>query len=243
MSVKAGKHARELLLKEYRGVLSTHSKAMPGFPFGSVVPYCLDADGCPLLLISRIAQHTHNLMQDNKCSLLVGERGAEDVQAVGRLTLLAHARALQETPQIEAAAARYYRYFPESRDFHQVHDFDFWRLEPVRWRFIGGFGAIHWLDQVALGNPFGGEAELSMVEHMNSDHALALAHYVELAALPTHTPAQLVGIDAEGFHLRIGQSLYWLNFPTSCNSPQDVRQALVLLARAVVWPTDGQASA
>ncbi len=117
MSVKAGKHARELLLKEYRGVLSTHSKAMPGFPFGSVVPYCLDADGCPLLLISRIAQHTHNLMQDNKCSLLVGERGAEDVQAVGRLTLLAHAHALQETPQIEAAAARYYRYFPESRDF------------------------------------------------------------------------------------------------------------------------------
>lgn len=243
MSVKAGKHARELLLKEYRGVLSTHSKAMPGFPFGSVVPYCLDADGCPLLLISRIAQHTHNLMQDNKCSLLVGERGAEDVQAVGRLTLLAHAHALQETPQIEAAAARYYRYFPESRDFHQVHDFDFWRLEPVRWRFIGGFGAIHWLDQVALGNPFAGEAELSMVEHMSSDHASALAHYVALAGLPTHTPAQLVGIDAEGFHLRIGQSLYWLNFPTSCNSPLDVRQALVSLARAVVWPTDGQASA
>ena len=48
VSVKAGKHARELLLKEYRGVLSTHSKAMPGFPFGSVVPYCLDAEGRPL---------------------------------------------------------------------------------------------------------------------------------------------------------------------------------------------------
>ena len=28
VSVKAGKHARELLLKEYRGVLSTHSKAI-----------------------------------------------------------------------------------------------------------------------------------------------------------------------------------------------------------------------
>ena len=53
MSVKAIKHARELLLKEYHGVLSTHSKAMPGFPFGSVVPYCLDAQGRPLLLISR----------------------------------------------------------------------------------------------------------------------------------------------------------------------------------------------
>jgi hypothetical protein len=243
VSVKAGKHARELLLKEYRGVLSTHSKAMPGFPFGSVVPYCLDADGYPLILISRIAQHTHNLKQEGKCSLLVGERGAEDVQAVGRLTLLAEARPLDDAQQIDAAAARYYRYFPESRDFHQVHDFDFWRLEPVRWRFIGGFGAIHWLDEVALSNPFAGEAELSMVEHMNSDHAAAIAHYVALAGLPAQVPAELVGLDSEGFHLRIGQSLYWLAFPTSCNSPLEVRQALVALARADVWPTAGQASA
>ena len=57
MSVEAAKNARELLLKEYRGVLSTHSKSMPGFPFGSVVPYCLDEQGRPLILISRIAQH------------------------------------------------------------------------------------------------------------------------------------------------------------------------------------------
>ncbi|WP_339079968.1 DUF2470 domain-containing protein [Pseudomonas sp. TMP9] len=243
MSVKAGKHARELLLKEYRGVLSTHSKAMPGFPFGSVVPYCLDAEGFPLMLISRIAQHTHNLKQDAKCSLLVGERGAEDVQAVGRLTLLAHARQLEDGAQIEAAAQRYYRYFPGSQDHHRVHDFDFWRLEPVRWRYIGGFGAIHWLDQVALANPFAGESEASMVEHMNDDHVAAIAHYVELAGLPRHAPAELVGVDSEGFHLRIAQGLYWLAFPTSCNSAHEVRQALVVLARATVWPTGDQASA
>ena len=71
MSVEAAKNARELLLKEYRGVLSTHSKSMPGFPFGSVVPYCLDELGRPLILISRIAQHTHNLQKDPKCSLFV----------------------------------------------------------------------------------------------------------------------------------------------------------------------------
>ena len=243
MSVKAGKHARELMLKEYRGVLSTHSKAMPGFPFGSVVPYCLDAQGYPLILISRIAQHTHNLKQDGKCSLLVGERDAQDVQAVGRLTLLAEARQLQDGGQMEAAAQRYYRYFPESRGYHQAHDFDFWRLEPVRGRYIGGFGAIHWLDQVALANPFAGDSEVNMLEHMNSDHVAAIAHYVALAGLPSQVPAELVGIDSEGFHLRIGQGLYWLAFPTSCNSPLEVRQALVVLARAPVWPTDGKASA
>ncbi|EJT82836.1 pyridoxamine 5'-phosphate oxidase-like FMN-binding protein [Pseudomonas putida S11] len=112
MSTNAIRPARELLLKEYRGVLSTHSKSMPGYPFGSVVPYCLDAQGNPLILISRIAQHTHNLQKDPKCSLLVGEREAEDVQAVGRLTVMAEAHKLVEEAAIEAAAERYYRYFP-----------------------------------------------------------------------------------------------------------------------------------
>ncbi|MBV4505844.1 HugZ family protein [Pseudomonas sp. BW13M1] len=236
MSTNALRPARELLLKEYRGVLSTHSKSMPGYPFGSVVPYCLDAEGHPLILISRIAQHTHNLQKDPKCSLLVGERDAEDVQAVGRLTVMAEARKLSDETAIEAAAARYYRYFPESANYHKAHDFDFWVLEPVRHRYIGGFGAIHWLDQVTLANPFAGKAEVSMIEHMNSDHANAIAHYVELTDLPRTAPAEMVGIDSEGMHLRIGQGVYWLAFPNICNTPTQVREALVLLARADQWP-------
>ncbi|MGH8382652.1 HugZ family protein [Pseudomonas sp.] len=235
MSAKVAQQARELLLKEYRGVLSTHSKSMPGFPFGSVVPYCLDAEGNPLILISRIAQHTHNLQKDPKCSLLVGERDAEDVQAVGRLTVLAQAHKLQEPAAIEAAAERYYRYFPESSNYHKAHDFDFWVLKPVRHRYIGGFGAIHWIDHLSLANPFAGKAELSMIEHMNSDHANAIEHYVQLGSLPQGA-AQLVGIDSEGMHLRIGQGLHWLPFAVPCNTPIQVREALVFLARTDQWP-------
>ncbi|WP_312842625.1 HugZ family pyridoxamine 5'-phosphate oxidase [Stutzerimonas nitrititolerans] len=234
MSAQAVKNARQLLLEEYRGVLSTHSRSMPGFPFGSAVPYCLDANGWPLLLISRIAQHTRNLQADNKCSLLVGERAAEDVQAAGRLTLLAEARQLVDPPVVEAAARRYYRYFPEADDYHRVHDFDFWVLQPVRWRYIGGFGAIHWLDEVALANPFAagdGAQEQGMVAHMNDDHAAAIAHYVEQAGLPASPPVQLAGIDSEGFHLRIGQALHWLPFAEICETPLAVRQALVAMAR------------
>lgn len=236
MSNNAIRPARELLLKEYRGVLSTHSKSMPGFPFGSVVPYCLDGDGHPLILISRIAQHTHNLQKDAKCSLLVGERDAEDVQAVGRLTIMAQARKLTDEAAVEAAAERYYRYFPDAANYHKAHDFDFWVLEPVRHRYIGGFGAIHWLDQVTLANPFAGQVEASMVEHMNNDHANAIAHYVALTNLPRTAPAQLVGIDSEGMHLRIGQGIHWLAFPSVCNTSIQVREALVLLARADQWP-------
>jgi hypothetical protein len=165
---------------------------------------------------------------------LVGERAAEDVQAAGRLTLLAEARQLDEPAAIESAAQRYYRYFPESRDYHRVHDFDFWVLEPVRWRYIGGFGAIHWLDHLALANPFAvesGEVEQSMVEHMNEDHVAAIARYVEQAGLPQSCAAQMAGVDSEGFHLRIGQALYWLAFAQPCETPMAVRQALVAMAR------------
>ena len=236
MSVKAAKHARELLLKEYQGVLSTHSKAMPGFPFGSVVPYCLDADGYPLILISDLAQHTHNLQQNPKCSLLISEHNADDAQAAARLTLLAEAKALTEPEQIQAAAERYYRFFPHAQDYHRTHDFAFWRLEPVRWRFIAGFGAIHWIEHVALANPFTGQSEIDMCAHMNSDHASAIAHYVKLANLPDQHSAQMVGIDAEGFHLRIAQRLFWLAFALPCQSALEVRHALVVLARADQWP-------
>ena len=243
MSAHVASNARELLLKEYRGALSTLSKAMPGFPFGSVVPYCLDAQGRPVILISRIAQHTHNLQKDPKCSLLVGEREAQDVQAVGRLTYLAEARRLEDEAAIEAAAERYYRYFPESANYHRAHDFDFWVLEPVRHRYIGGFGAIHWVDRLTLANPFAGEAERGMVEHMNSDHAKAIAHYVALAGLPAGEPAQLAGIDSEGMHLRIGQALHWLPFAQICNTPTQVREALVSLAHAAAWPKKAAAHA
>lgn len=243
MNAISNKSARELLLRDYRGVLSTHSKAMPGFPFGSSVPYCLDALGQPLLLISRIAQHTHNVQLDPKCSLLVGERDAPDVQAVGRITVLAHARRLEEANEVEAAAQRYYRYFPDSQNYHAAHDFEFWCLEPVRYRYIGGFGAIHWLDDVALANPFAGAAETSMLEHMNADHAAALAHYVELNRLPQHEPARLVGIDSEGMHLRIGEHIHWLAFAVPCHTPIQVREALVALARASEWPNMAPAGA
>ena len=113
----------------------------------------------------------------------------------------------------------------------------------TRARFIGGFGAIHWVDQLVLANAFAGEGEVAMLEHMNSDHANAIAHYVELAGLPKDPGAEMVGIDTEGFHLRIGQTLHWLPFPTSCNNPGAVRQALVQLARAESWPTSGEAVA
>lgn len=234
MKAEAGAEARALLLEACQGVLSTHSQDMPGYPFGSVAPYCLDGEGRPLFLISELAQHTKNLRANPRCSFIVIARG-EDIQANARLTLVGDCDALQDEAEIEAAAARYYRYFPDSRDFHRIHDFRFFRLAPQRCRFIGGFGRIHWLppETVLLPNPFAGAREADIVGHMNEDHGEALAHYCRQAGLHAGATAPLMaGIDGEGMHLRVDGRVVRIAFAAPVATPLQARETLVAMARA-----------
>ena len=79
--------ARDLLNSRDFGVLSTISVKLKGIPFGSVVPYCLDKDGQPVVLISRIAEHTHNISSDSRSSITILNYDQEDVQSKARITL------------------------------------------------------------------------------------------------------------------------------------------------------------
>src|SRR5262245_13343607 len=167
--------ARELLLGNSFGVLSTISLDVPGYPFGSVTPYCLDEDGQPIVYISYIAQHTRNIMADSRLSLTVVEQdiNSDDVQARGRVTCIANGVQVDEAGENAGVSARYFRYFPSSRQYDRTHDFAFFRLKLVRIRFIGGFGQIFWLDpsEFAVKNPFSPVQELQIVQHMNNDRS------------------------------------------------------------------------
>lgn len=234
----ASDDARRLLQSCYDGVLSTHSRDLPGYPFGSVVPYCLDRSGAPIILIASIAQHTKNILADPHTSLIVFDRSADDLQSNGRLTLLADAALV--APDDADTSARYYRYFPEARDYHLTHDFAFCRLAPQRIRFIGGFGQIFWLEpqDVLLTNPFTDADERRMIEHMNADHAAAMHHYCRLARVPVadgDSPL-MAGVDAEGCHLRVGGRVVRIPFLRRVSSAAEVRGAMVELARAPVPP-------
>ncbi len=233
MSQATATDARNLLLEVCGGILSTHSVEVPGYPFGSVVPYALDRQGLPIILISRIAQHTKNIQANPKVSLTITQPGTDDIQAAARLTYLADAVPI--SPDDEDTAAHYYAYFPQSQDYHKVHDFDFYRLEPVRARYIGGFGDIHWIAPQALTrlNPFSREQEHAMIRHMNEDHTEAIRHYCrtnEVSLGEGVTPV-MAGIDGEGFHLRIGARIMRFPFDTPVATPAEVRQALVAMAR------------
>ncbi len=231
---QAGTMARQLLLGEYQAVLSTISVDMQGYPFGSVVPYSLDRQGQPVILISDIAQHTKNIIADPRVSIICLEQAADDQQAAGRVTLLADA---EKIPASDADAIwRYYSFFPHSRDYHKTHGFDFYRLKPRKIRFIGGFGRIHWLqpEDFLLGNPFSLEDEKRIIEHMNADHAAAIRHYCDMhgIALADDALPVMVGVDAEGIHLKSGMALHRITFPEPVADTGSVRKVLVEMAWA-----------
>jgi putative heme iron utilization protein len=218
--------ARSLLLQESFGVLSTVSMDLPGYPFGSVTPYCTDRMCRPIIYISHIAQHTKNIVADSRVSLTVVERGdSDDVQAQGRVTCVGDARQIGRGE--EDLRERYFRYFPSARQYERTHGFEFFRLELLRVRFIGGFGQIFWVEPDAFmtANPFSPAEETRIIQHMNQDHADALSRYVGGETV------EMTGIDAEGFDvLRAGKKTR-IPFASPVTSMEEARKALVEMAK------------
>jgi heme iron utilization protein len=217
--------ARRLFLKASYGVLSTISLDVPGYPFGSVTPYCADEACRPILYISSIAQHTHNILADPRISLIVVESGdSDDVQARGRVTCVGKAVLLPERES--RSRERYFRYFPAARQYEDTHDFAFFRIETVRVRFIGGFGRIYWLTPEAfmITNPFTADQESAILQHMNQEHHDTLRKFAG-------DDAAMVGIDGEGFDVLKNGSKIRFAFDTPVRNLDDARQALVRMAR------------
>jgi putative heme iron utilization protein len=224
--------ARQLLLQESFGVLSTISLDVPGYPFGSVTPYCVDRDCQPVVYISGIAQHTRNIIANPKVSLTIvaPNNDSDDVQARGRLTLLADARPVDPTDT--AIRDRYLRYFPSAVQYEGTHDFSFYRLGLVRARFIGGFGQIFWLtpEELGLKNPFSAQEESSIVRHMNKDHAATLA---TMAGSNTGL-VTMTGIDAEGFDAIQSGKKRRFTFDRPVRTVEEARQMLISMSRRSV---------
>ena len=72
-------------------VMSTNSKANPGFPGGSVVGFAPDDEGRPVFIFSGMSTHTQDLLADPRCSVTIASKefkGAADgrVNLMGKVT-------------------------------------------------------------------------------------------------------------------------------------------------------------
>jgi heme oxygenase (biliverdin-IX-beta and delta-forming) len=234
--------ARTLVAATNRGTLSTVCLDPPGYPFGSVATYALDGDGRPLLFVSTLAEHTRNARSDPRASLIVAEPvpAGSDPLAAGRVTLIGD---LLEVGDAERPGVRdtYLTANPASAYYIDFGDFCFFRLEVRSLRYVGGYGRMSWVDagdyQRAEADPLVGEPAVSVLSHMNTDHADSLIVMARtLGGRPDATEAVMTAVDRYGFDLVVagprGRAAARIAFGSRLTSVEEVRPEMVRLVRA-----------
>lgn len=226
---------RTLVSLARTGSLATHSRKLPGFPFGSMMPYATDNLGRPVFFISSMAMHTQNLQQDMRASLLVTQPDVSgDPLGAARLTLLGTAT---ETPAAEVRDLYLSRH-ENAKYWQDYSDFAYYRLEVTGIYFIGGFGVMGWISpedyRSAQPDPLA-EAGPGIIQHMNTDHADALVLIARQFAGETADEAIMTAVDRLGFHLKLRSGVRMhgrrIAFLHEVRSTGDARSVLVEMVR------------
>jgi heme iron utilization protein len=218
--------SRKLLREARSGALAT---LMPGSgdPYCSLVNVATAADGAPLLLISRLALHTKNILADSRVSLMLDERREGDPLEGARVMLMGTANVTAD----EEARRRYLEHQPEAKMFADFADFGFYRVELNGVHLVAGFGRIVDLKPADVLTDLAGadalvSAEDDIVRHMNEDHAEATRLYATRLLGAPDGAWRVAGCDPEGLDLQLGRKALRLNFPRRVTSPGVLRQVL-----------------
>ena len=120
-----------------------------GWPGLSRVALERDAEGVPLILISKLSAHFGALAADARCCLLVGEPGSGDPLAHARLSIDCLAERVDDAVR-PALRERFVAWQPKAALYVDFADFAFWRLRPQQASFTAGFGKAYALDAALL---------------------------------------------------------------------------------------------
>jgi putative heme iron utilization protein len=224
--------ARSLLRRSRQGALAT---LMPdGAPYCSLVNVASHYDGSPILLISRLAVHTRNVLGDARVSLMLDERVAGDPLEGARI-MLAGTAAEAEADLAPILRRRYLNAHPSAEAFVDFDDFRFFRIVPQGLHLVAGFGRIVDLDASQILTDLTGaetliEAEQEAVAHMNADHVEALDLYATRLLEAAPGDWRCVGCDPDGLDLQNDRATARLEFPQRVVTPDALRKMLKMLA-------------
>ncbi|BBK33780.1 hypothetical protein EDC65_3617 [Stella humosa] len=224
--------ARRLVRALDRATLATGQHDGDGWPYASLVMVATDAAGCPLLLLSGLAEHTRNLgVDDRACLLFDGTAGLDRPLAGPRLSVMGRIQATDDP----AARDRYLARHPDAALYAGFGDFRFHRLVPERAHLVAGFGRIRWVAAGDLAPPAEpsavAAAEADIVAHMNEDHAAAIQLYARMGG-SRELGWRMTGVDVEGIDLRLGGQVLRVDFDQPCADAGAVRMELVRQVRA-----------
>ena len=225
--------ARSLLRRSRQGALAT-LMAGSGDPYCSLVNLATYGDGSPILLISRLAVHTKNILADSRVSLMLDERAAGDPLEGARIMLSGQARKA-EGEELESARRRYLNAHPSAEGYAGFADFSFFRIRPSGTHLVAGFGRIVDLKPEQFLTPIDDagallEAEQGAVEHMNEDHRDTMDLYATKLLGAQSADWRCTGCDPDGIDIQAGSQVLRLDFPERVTTAGELRKMLVKLA-------------
>jgi len=225
--------ARLLLRKSRQGALAT-LMAGRGDPYCSLVNVASHPDGTPIVLISRLAVHTRNILADPRASLMLDERVEGDPLEGARIMLLGRAEdvALKDIAMVRR---RYLNAHPSAEAFVDFKDFSFFLIRATNIHLVAGFGRIvdlapeQFLTPIADAHPLL-EAEQGAIAHINADHRDAINLYATKLLGAEPADWRCTGCDPAGLDLAAGRLVLRLDFPERVTGPEALRKMLVGLA-------------
>ena len=223
--------AAKKLLREARSGALASLIPPRGDPYCSLVNVATAPDGAPLLLLSKLAVHTKNILADARVSLMLDERKEGDPLAGARVMLMGKIAPTADRQAVQA----YLRRHPEAEQFVQFADFALYRITIEKAHLVAGFGRIVDLGPRDILTDLSGaealiEAEAEAIDHMNADHKGALALYAGKLLGASGGEWACTGIDPEGIELQNGRTALRLFFPQRVDGPGPLRAMLKALA-------------
>jgi heme iron utilization protein len=226
-----GAAARRLMRSRRTAALAT-ALAGEARPYASLVLTACDHDGSPILLLSRLAEHTRNLEAEPRaCLLFDGTQGLESPLTGARASVLGRAERTAE-PRLRA---RFLARHPDAAGYAGFADFGFFRFEVERAHLVAGFGRIHWAARSDV--LYAGEAsalaarEADIVAHMNEDHADAIQLYAQKLCGATGDGWRMTGCDPEGVDLALAGATLRVDFERPAADAEGARAELVRLVK------------
>jgi putative heme iron utilization protein len=135
----------ELIAAARKGALAS-LMAASGAPYASLVNVA-SHDGQPVMLLSRLAWHTENVLADRRaCLLIAAEEDVSDPLTAPRVSLLGQIE-LSESDEVRTS---YFNLHPGARSYAQFADFSFFTLNVETAHYVAGFGEIITLDRERL---------------------------------------------------------------------------------------------
>jgi len=221
--------ARGLLRRSRQGALATLMTGT-GAPYCSLVNVATAPDAAPLLLISRLAVHTRNVLADSRVSLMLDERRAGDPLEGARIMVSGTAETAGEATR-ELWRRRYLAAQPEAEAYAGFTDFQFFAIRPEAVHLVAGFGRIIDLSPAQVLTDLRDaeallEAEPEIVAHLNADHLDTLALYATHLLGGEVADWVCSGCDPDGLDLQAGRATLRLDFPRRIVTPGALRMVL-----------------